>query len=191
MKYEAKHEEFLRLHEKTSRKELAELFNKKFNSSVTHKAMAQKCRKLGLKGVNNGCFQKGNVPFNKGKKGLLKANKTSFKKGFIPPNTKPIGTIVSVKDRSGVNYLRIKVAEPNGWKLLHTYIWESMYGVVPKGYCVIFKDKNTLNTRLDNLMLVSRNELLRLNKKYKNIHHSLKETALNVIKISNEMRKKA
>ena len=74
--------------------------------------------------------------------------------------------------------------------MLHVYIWENKYGKIPKGYCVIFKDKNTLNPSLDNLMLVSRAELVRLNQKYAHIDESLKETALQVIKISSEIRKK-
>ena len=85
--------------------------------------------------------------------------------------------------------MRIKIAEPNEWKMLHAYIWEHKHGKIPKGYCVIFKDKNTLNMSLDNLMLVSRNELVRLNQKYSDIDKSLKEIALQVIKIQNEVIK--
>jgi hypothetical protein len=39
-------------------------------------------------------------------------------------------------------------------------------------------------------MLVSRAELARLNQKYSNIDKSLKDTALQVIKVSSEIRKK-
>jgi hypothetical protein len=85
--------------------------------------------------------------------------------------------------------MRIKIAEPNKWQMLHVYIYEHKHGKIPKGYCVIFKDKNTLNTRLDNLMLVSRDELVRLNQKYAHIDKSLKETAIQVIKLSKEIRK--
>ncbi len=85
--------------------------------------------------------------------------------------------------------MHIKVAEPNKWQMIHVYIWEQKHGKIPKGHCVIFKDKNTLNTRLDNLMLVTRAELVRLNQKYAHIHGSLKETALQVIKVSTEIRK--
>jgi hypothetical protein len=51
-----------------------------------------KCHKLQLKkGFNLGVYKKGNVPFNKGTKGLMKVNKTSFKKGSIPHNTVHFG----------------------------------------------------------------------------------------------------
>lgn len=189
MKYLKEHEDFLRKHETTPRKKLTELFNAKFKTQISSNGLEQKCRKLGLVCPNNGCFKKGNIPVNKGKKGLTGANKTSFAKGNIPANTKRAGTISTRKDKNGSLYMHIKIAEPNKWKMLHVYIWEQKYGKIPKGYCVIFKDKNTLNTRLDNLMLVSRAELARLNQKYAYMDKSLKETALQVIKISKEIRK--
>ena len=94
------------------------------------------------------------------------------------------------KDKNGYLYLHIKIAEPNKWQMLHSYIWETKHGKIPKGHCVIFKDKNTLNVSLKNLMLVSRSELVRLNQKYTHIDGSLKEIALQVIKISKETSKR-
>lgn len=191
MKYLKIHEDFLRKHETTPRKELAELFNDKFKTQISHKGLAQKCRKLGLVCPNNGRFQKGSVPANKGTKGLTGANKTSFRPGNVPPNTRKARSISTRKAKNGNSYMHIKVAEPNKWQMLHVYIWETKYGKIPKGYCVIFKDKNTLNTRLDNLMLVSRAELVRLNQKYAYIDERLKETALQVIKINDAIIKKS
>ena len=191
MTYLKIHEDFLKKHEVTPRKKLAELFNDKFKTEVSVKNLSQKCRKLGLVCPNNGCFKKGSIPANKGKKGLTGANKTSFAKGNVPPSTRKVGTISTRKDKNERPYMHIKVAEPNKWQMLHVYIWENKHGKIPKGYCVIFKDKNTLNTRLDNLMLVSRDELARLNQKYAYIDESLKETALQVIKINDAIIKKS
>ncbi|MGJ0317686.1 HNH endonuclease [Aliarcobacter cryaerophilus] len=189
MKYLKIHEDFLRKHETTPRKKLAELFNEAFKVSILHKAIAQKCRKLGLICPNNGYFKKGGIPANKGTKGLTGANKTSFKKGSIPPNTRKAGSISMRKDKNGNSYMHIKVSDPNRWQMLHVYIWENKHGKIPKGYCVIFKDKNTLNVSLSNLMLVSRAELARLNQKYAYIDERLKETALQVIKLNEATRK--
>lgn len=189
MKYLKEHEDFLRKHETTPRKKLAKLFNTKFKTKVTHKALGQKCIKIGLVCPNNGCFKKGSIPANKGTKGLMKPNKTSFSSGNKPMNAKRVGSVVTRKDKNGSLYMRIKIAEPNKWQMLHVYIYENKHGKIPKGYCVIFKDKNTLNLRLDNLMVVSRDELARLNQKYAHINESLKETALQVIKLSKEIRK--
>ena len=138
-----------------------------------------------------GQFKKGHIPVNKGTKGLTGANKTSFRPGNVPPNTRKAGSISTRKDKNGNSYMHIKVAEPNKWQMLHVYIWENRHGKIPKGYCVIFKDKNTLNTRLDNLMLISRAELARLNQKYAYIDERLKETALQVIKINDAIIKKS
>lgn len=189
MKYLKEHEDFLRKHEATPRKKLAELFNAKFKTEISIKGLGQKCIKLGLICPNNGRFQKGSIPANKGTKGLMKANKTSFSFGNRPMQTKKVGSISTRRDKNGSLYMHIKIEELNKWQMLHVYIWEHKHGKIPKSYCVIFKDKNTLNTRLDNLMLVSREELVRLNQKYAYIDERLKETALKVIKISKEIRK--
>lgn len=188
MKYLKEHEKFLRKHETTPRKELAELFNTKFKTEISIRNLSQKCRKLGLIASNNGQFKKGSIPANKGTKGLTKRNKTSFGSGNRPMNAKRVGSVVTRKDKNGRLYMRIKIAEPNKWQMLHVYIYENKHGKIPKGYCVIFKDKNTLNLRLDNLMVVSRDELARLNQKYAHINESLKETALQVIKLSKEIK---
>ena len=190
MKYLKEHEDFLRKHESTPRKELTKIFNAKFKTEVSSNGLEQKCRKIGLVCPNNGCFKKGSIPANKGTKGLTKRNKTSFDFGNRPMNAKKVGSVVTRKNKNGSSYMCIKIEEPNKWQMLHVYIYEHKHGKVPKGYCVIFKDKNTLNTRLDNLMLVSRDELARLNQKYAHIDKSLKEIALQVIKISKVIRKK-
>lgn len=190
MKYLKEHEDFLIKHKDSPRGALTKSFNEKFNVLQNVKALSQKCRKLGLICPNNGCFKKGNIPLNKGKKGFMGANKTSFAKGNIPQNIKKVGSISYRKDKNGRHYAHIKVAEPSRWKMLHVYIWEQKYGNLPKGYCVIFKDKDTLNTNIDNLMLISRSELVRLNQKYATIDKSLKETALQIIKLNEEVRKK-
>lgn len=190
MKYLEIHENFLKKHETTPRKELAKLFNAKFKTHIPYKALAQKCTKIGLVCPNIGCFQKGNISHNKGTKGLMKRNKTSFKKGNKPVNIKKVGTISVRKDKNGRLYMYIKIAEPNKWQMFHVYIWEYKYGKIPKGHCVIFRDKNTSNTSLDNLILISKAELVKLNQKYSTIDKSLKETALQVIRLSSVVNKK-
>ncbi len=187
MKYTKEQLDFLKEHETMPRSELSKLFNAKFSTERTSDAIKQKCIKIDLTCPNNGRFKKGSVPANKGTKGLTKANKTSFKCGLTPINTKKVGSIITRKEKNHFLYMHIKIAKPNKWQTLHLYIWEQKYGKIPKGYCVIFKDKNSLNVRLDNLMLVSRAELVRLNQKYSCIDESLKETALQVIKLQKKV----
>lgn len=61
-------------------------------------------------------------------------------------------------------YIEIKVnEEPKAWKSKHKVIWEQKHGAIPEGHVVIFADKNTRNFDIDNLILVSRKQLIRLN----------------------------
>lgn len=139
-----------------------------------------------------GRFQKGSKPWNKGTKGATKSNKTSFKKGDMPANTKPVGTIALRTNTGKQNekYYYIKVANPNKWELLHRHIWEKEKGEIPKGYLVIFKDNDSLNVDISNLCLIKRSELVRLNNKFSKVDRRLIDTTLNVIKLKSEIRKR-
>ena len=70
----------------------------------------------------------------------------------------PVGS-----ERESKGYIVIKIAEPNVWIEKHRYIYESKYGKIPKGYKVIFADKNKRNFDIENLVLVSNSEALILN----------------------------
>lgn len=143
-------------------KELTERFNKQFNLNLSESAIAKRKNKLGLSsGITGGQFKKGSQPWNKGIKGYMGANKTSFQKGNIPHNHRPVGSERITKD----GYIEIKVAEPNKWKLKHRYIYEKEYGKIPEGYNVMFADRNRLNLDIDNLILVSKREDLIMNNK--------------------------
>lgn len=136
------------------------------NRSIS--AIQNRKNKLGLKcSYNAGCFKKGNVPFNKGKKwadyvskkGQENSRKTTFKKGNIPHNHRPVGNERITKD----GYTEIKIKEPNKWQLKHRYIYEKKYGKIPDGMNLIFLDGNKQNIELSNLKLVSRAEDLIMN----------------------------
>lgn len=155
---------------------LTKIFNEHFNLNVTKKAVIAFANKNGLHNgldtkiknqmTRNGQktqFQKGHIPINKGKKGMFNVggNKTSFKPGHKPQNYRPIGS-----ERIGVQgYAEIKIKDPKTWKMKHVIIWEEINGAVPSGYVVIFADGNKENLNIDNLLLISRRELLILNQK--------------------------
>ena len=101
--------------------------------------------------------------WNKGTKGLMKPNKTSFKPGHKPANIKPIGSTRLDKD----GYLKIKVAEPSPWnqqathyKSMAVHLYEQHYGTVPADHLIIFKDSNPLNCTIENLEAVHQHEHL-------------------------------
>lgn len=126
--------------------------------------------KLGVRcSFNAGCFKKGNIPKNKGKKwaeymseeSQAKSRATTFKNGNIPKNYRPVGS-----ERINVEgYSEIKTKEPNVWEYKHRIIYEQHYGKVPDGYVVMFADRNKQNFDIDNLILVSRHEDLIMNSK--------------------------
>lgn len=100
-------------------------------------------------------FAKGNRPWNKGKKGYMGANRTSFKKGQLPHNTAKVGDTAPIKG----GYLKIKIANPNKWQLLTHYVWEQHHGSrVPKGFLIRFKDGNINNYDIENLEMISLKE---------------------------------
>jgi len=43
---------------------------------------------------------------------------------------------------------------------LHRHEWEQTYGPIPKGFNIVFKDGNSLNCDIDNLQMVTNDELM-------------------------------
>lgn len=144
-------------------KEILILMNNKFDREFTIEQIKGAINRYKLQTGTKEVFPKGYIPHNKGKKGVCAkgCEKTWFIKGQTPINHKPVGSErVDAKD----GYLLVKVSEPNKWELKHKVIWEKAHGKIPKGYCVVFADQNKRNFNLDNLILVSRAELLIMNR---------------------------
>lgn len=150
-----------------TRKEMAKLMNEKFGTSFTTKQIVTYCNNHRILSNNNGQFKKGHVSHNKGKKieeymspeGIKNSSKTRFKKGQNPINHRPVGSERLSKD----GYIETKVKEPNVWKLKHRHIWEQEHGEVPEGYALLFLDQIRTNCSIENLKLVKRTELVRIN----------------------------
>lgn len=140
--------------------EIADFMTKKFEHDFTINQIKNAINRYKLNTGFNGQFKKGNVPVNKDKKGLVGANRTSFKKGNIPSNKASVGTERFTKD----GYIKVKIAEPNKWRLKHLLLWEEYNGPLPKGHAIIFLDGNKQNIKLDNLKLITRHQLLVMNK---------------------------
>lgn len=107
-------------------------------------------------------FQAGHVPWNVGKKGWFAAGteRTRFKKGLIPPKRVQTGTEVERSD--GLMWIKTDV----GMKPKHTFLYEAENGEIPAGHVVIFGDGNKRNFELSNLILVSRSQLVLLNRNH-------------------------
>lgn len=150
---------FIKKHSTLPRKELWIKFNETFNKNINKKTLASLCKKKGWLTGRTGCFVKGQEPVNKGTKGLMKANKTSFKKGCKPHNATKIG----YERISKYGHIEVKVAKPNVFRFKHRLVWEKHNGKIPKGLVVVFKDENPKNLAIENLEMLTRLELLQRN----------------------------
>lgn len=142
-----------------SYRELQELFYKKFGVMLTLTQINSYIGNHKLTTGRTGRFPPGHVPANKGQKGRRCSPATEFKKGHTPQNWKPVGTEALRSD----GYTWVKVAEPNKWREKHRLLWEAANGPVPPGHALIFADGNKQNITLENLILVTRAQLARLN----------------------------
>lgn len=146
--------------------ELTDLINEEFGLSVTVKQMKnwKKNHDLssGLKG------SEGMDPPNKGTKGKhnVGGNRTSFKPGQQPLNYRQIGS--ERIDRDGYTLVKVRDDGPSHkrWRHKHVLLWEQTNGPVPKGHAVLFADQDKQNIKIENLILVSRKQLARLNQNH-------------------------
>ncbi|MHB9305057.1 HNH endonuclease signature motif containing protein [Fusobacterium polymorphum] len=166
-------------------KEIVEIFNKKYDLEMTVDKLSSLLSRKKINTGTLGRFKKGFIPWNKGKKGYMGANKTSFKKSNKPKNWRPVGS--ERIDNEG--YTLIKVSNEGSmwqrWALKHRVVWEQYHKKkIPKGSVIIFADGNRNNLDIDNLICVTRDELNVLNKcRLISSVPELTKTGLNIAKI--------
>lgn len=160
-KYTDAHANFIRENIKGIKcDELTQIFNIHFGLNLKISQIRAFCHNNRLTSGVDCRFKTDHIPANKGKKGEGGWEPTQFKKGNVPVNYRPIGS-----ERVNVyGYVEIKVADPNKWRLKHQVIWEEVNGHIPKGHNVIFGDSNTGNLDPKNLILVSKSQLLIMNR---------------------------
>lgn len=145
--------------------EIAELVNKEFGLTVTPMQInTWKANNKVTSGLT-GHFEKGQESWNKGMKGLNTGGEAGwFKKGQEPINYRPVGSErICTKD----GYILIKVSDygerKDMWKLKHVIVWEKNKGKIPEGYAVVFLNSERTDVRIENLELITRGELARMN----------------------------
>jgi hypothetical protein len=169
-------------------KELYQMLCDRFGPVMTYPCMKAYKKNHNLSSGLDGRFEKGHVPTNKGKtwddfmskEGQRQSRKTCFAAGHVPHNHLPVGTVVKTTD----GYMARKIKEPNKWEYIHRATWEKHNGPIPEGLCVTFKDGNTENCDIDNLMLISRAENAKLNQQHLRYEEpELTETGLLIAKV--------
>lgn len=164
----------------------------KLGNIRSRKAVSLKAFGLGIKylGDNKGCYLKGNVPYNKGKKMSQelreKCKNTMFKKGRLPHNTKKDLAVSYRKDNSDKYYWYIRLSKAV-WKPLHRVIYENVNDVkLSREDCIRFKDNDPNNIHPDNLMLITIQDNMNLN----NPHLHYPAEVVSVIKLNNKLKRK-
>jgi hypothetical protein len=165
--------------------DLAELFNKRFGTAYSAKQLSSLANYLK---TGNGLrrnrvseeeiqFIRENLPgrsFNETAKLLEERFGGSFDKyqvrhisrklkiatGIIPSEGLPVNT-ERIHKHSGYIYVKTASGE---WKSKHVFIWEAANEPVPKDSVVIFADGDNRNFAPDNLLLVSKKELILANR---------------------------
>lgn len=137
----------------------------------------------------NGRFKIGNT-LNKGKKVspevYAKMKNTFFKKGSIAHNSLPIGAeIKRVDKKNNKSYFMIKIESKRKLVFKHIHIWTLANGAPKKGENVVFKDGNTLNCKIENLELITDQELM-----VRNSLNQWPSDLQEVIKLTNKLKNK-
>ncbi|MCP9270312.1 HNH endonuclease [Xenorhabdus sp. XENO-1] len=186
LKYTDKMKDWMRVNYLLPIQELTSKFNEHFSVNYSSESIRSFRTRLGLRTGRTGRFPKGNRPHNAGTKGLMKRNLGSFKTGNTPHNERLIGTERVNED----GYVYIKVDKSKKWKLKHHIIWEEHYGKLPAGNIIIFKDGNQLNCHIDNLLMITRQEHVILNKVYPNAPAEYKQTTAYLARIQIAIKNK-
>ena len=148
-----------------------------FGEPLTESQIGNAKTRYGVKsGTHGGRFQKGMVPYNKGRKwdefmspeGQARSLGTCYKEGNMPHNAldKPVGC-ERVDSKDG--YVWVKVAERpsrqdcnDNWRLRHHLAWEEANGPVPPSTMIVFADHDKRNFDPNNLVAVPRDLWVRI-----------------------------
>ena len=121
------------------RKEITDLMNEKFEYKFRTQQIVGAIKRYGYDTGFNGRFQKGHEPWNKKKVG---------------------DETVDI-----YGYTKVKVGEPNVWEFKQRIMYEKYHNIkLTQDDVVIFADQNKLNFEKDNLILVSKKQLLEMNR---------------------------
>lgn len=168
-------------------------FRQQFQRGDTTPGKLHSLRKrMGWKTGRTGQFEKGSVPWTKGKKLPYNANSaaTQFKKGQMPHNHRGPGH-ESLGD-DGYMWIITDATNPwtgaSTWRIhKHRYLWEREHGPVPDGFVLKCLDGDRLNTDPSNWEPVPTGLLPRLNGKsnrdYDHAPAELKPTIMAVAKL--------
>jgi len=156
-------EEIEWLRENKDTPDLTAQFNLKFKPEreISRGCLSQAMVRRGIIKNNNGQFKPGQIPHNKGKKGINGESPTRFKKGNRPHTWRPKGT--EVIDSEGYHY--IKLDDHKHWQVKARWLYEQHHGVkLTRDDIIIHLDNDKANHDIENLYLMRRNVHIAMNK---------------------------
>lgn len=155
--------------------EIALIMSRKFDREYTRTQIQGAMKRYKLSNGLNMAFKKGSIPWNKGLKGCIGPNKTSFKPGNKSPNFREVGTERVQKD----GYIEVKT-ESGKWILKQRLKYKEYYGAIPKNHVILFANKDKTDFRKENLIAITKNKLKTMNK-YNLIKEDIAETKTGAI----------
>lgn len=190
---------WIEAHRRLSQRELHVQFCARFNrTDVSQQNLTALCKRRGWLTGRTGCFPKGHVPDNKGKKMPYNpaSAATRFKKGHrggrAAERYKPIGTERLSKEGYVERKIHDDMPLQSRWRAVHLIRWEERHGQVPEGHCLKCLDGNKANTDPSNWEMVPRALLPRLNgrfgRNYDDAPAELKPTIMVTAKLEHAAR---
>ena len=82
------------------------------------------------------------------------------------PMSKPIGSYIIKKDKSGRKRKWIKLAHPNTWEQNARYVWRTTHNKeIPYGYIIHHKNMDSMNDDPTNLSCITRSNHVNIHRK--------------------------
>lgn len=150
------------------RADLHYLFVRRFDRpDIAAGALNSLCKRRGWTTGRTGCFAKGHVSHNAGRKGYIAdgSKKGWFKPGRAPNEAarwQPIGTELVRHDGYVWRKMRDDGPLHRRWRQVHLILWETANGDVPDGHVLKCLDGDRTNTSVDNWTALPRALIPRL-----------------------------
>jgi hypothetical protein len=114
-------------------------------------------------------LRKGEVPWNKGLRGVNGFSSTRFQRGSMPQTWRPVGSIRIERDGPIVKVTDTRRKKAD-WRPVREVVWEQANGPIPDGMIVAFRPGMRTNEpaliTADKLEIITREELMRRNSVY-------------------------
>lgn len=167
-------------------------------TDVSLVALKALCKRKGWMTGRTGCFPKGNVPDNKGKKMPFNPNtaRTQFKKGHRPHTWRGAGH-EAIDPKDGYVWMIVDETNPHTGAptrrvMKHRWLWEQLHGPVPDGMRLKCLDGDKTNTDPSNWEAIPMALAPRLNGRfgrgYDQAPAELKPTIMAIAKLEHKAR---